>query len=178
MLISKEKLKQLHEVYKAHFKGKNWGFWNIEKAPDLGVGFQLLQFENDKGEFADIIKFDQKVHLEGKRFSGKSYVLSKAMPDHNTAGYFYYEPPEITKRTCDECGGLYPVNETGRWYSTNYCIECANKREEKIFNKFQEMKLQRGDNSKNREYWIHWAHNHGGGNNMTREKLVQIWEQA
>ena len=178
MLIKKEKQKQLHEAYKAYFKEKNWGLWDIEKAPALGIGFKLLQFENDKGELADVIKFDQKVHLEGKRFSGKSYVLSKAMPNHDTAGYFYYKSPKITKRTCKGCGEIYPVNETGRWYSTNYCQKCANEREKVIFNEFKKMKAQRGDNLKNRDYWIHYAHNYGGGNNMTREKLVQIWEQA
>lgn len=178
LTITKEQQKEFKEAYNNHFAGKNWGVWNMDKAPALGVGYQLIQYENDKGEIADVIKFDQKVQLENKRFPGQTYVLSKAMPNHRTNGYFYHEPPEVTQRTCKGCGETFPVNETGRWYSTNYCIECANERETEIFETFQAMKAQRGDNPQNRAYWIHWAQNHGGGNNIPVERLIELWEKA
>ena len=101
------------------------------------------------------------------------------MPNHRTNGYFYHEPPEIIQRTCKGCGETYPLNETGRWYATNYCMACANESESEIFETFQSMKVQRGDNPQNRSYWGTGQKIMRGGNNIYIEpSLMKFWDKA
>ncbi|MCF8307846.1 MAG: hypothetical protein K9I68_02440 [Bacteroidales bacterium] len=89
MKLTKQQLQTLKYAYEEHFKDANWGSWDISHAPDLGIGYRLLQYENDKGQTADVIKFDKPVHPEGKRVSGKVWVLGKHNPNHRVTGYLF-----------------------------------------------------------------------------------------
>lgn len=85
--LTKEQRKALKDAYKMHFAGKNWGSWQIDKAPVLPVSFQLEQYENRNGLTVDLIKFEEPVKVEGTRFPGITYVLSNSLPDHQTNGH-------------------------------------------------------------------------------------------
>lgn len=114
--ISINEQKQIREAYHAHFQGQNWGLWERSKMPSISVGYQLLQYENNAGKICDVIKFNQKVQLEGHRVVGQSYHF-QYKPNHNT---FSFPSFETAPKHCKKCG-----EAKEQWHSSRMCSDCA-----------------------------------------------------
>ena len=118
--------KVIRESYVNHFMDKNWGLWNIEKMPDVGIGFKLLQYVNDNGNICDVIKFDEPVLLEGLRRSHTTFHF-KFKPNHNSIAWPTFNDGRLILRTCQDCGKKFPVG-SDHWASSRKCVKCAEQK--------------------------------------------------
>lgn len=144
MILSKLQQKQIREAYNAHFKGKNWGSWQVEQMPNVGIGFQLLQYENDNGAICDVIKFDKDVALEGSRKNPTNAYHFQFKPNHDTRHFPTFNTETATK-CCTKCGIYKPID--GSWWTSRVCSECG--KEDEIKAEIFLQKLQEAVNSEN-----------------------------
>ena len=146
--ISKEKQKAIREAYEKNFKGKNWGSWNIDNMPNIGLSFRMLQYINDNNRTCDVIKFDQPVLLQNHRRTHTTFHF-QFKPNHDTKPWPTFNDGPIVRR-CHFCGKYKPVNEPGVWYSSRECTECGADKVERneSFLKELEENVKKGNREK------------------------------
>ncbi len=64
--ISQNELLEINKFYMSECCGENWGLWNLSNAPNVSVGCQFLQYNNN-GKTVDILKFDEPVLISGRK---------------------------------------------------------------------------------------------------------------